>query len=496
MSASKKELRQQEREARMARRAEQAEKKQMEMAKFRRNTIIVVAAFLVLTVVVVLLSTPVLYGLNAITCGDLRFSTADYNYFYTNTYANYYSTYQSYYGESAQYFMPGPETLSQYTVDAMQDIAVLVTSANAEDFTLSEEKQEVLAAAVENVEISAKLQRMSVGRYLRASYGAGVNMKVFQRCVELSLIAEEYEAMKRDTFQYTADELTAHYAENVDKYDVIGFNAYYFNGTAVEDNAETEEDESVDVETAMAAAKADAEDFLDRLEAGESFAKLTYEFSGENEAYNSETAGYTEVSGENLAEIYAEWLLDASRKEGDATAVEADNGWYVVEFISRNDNTYNTVNVRHILVEPAAVSEDAEDYESELAAAMNEALTEAENLLTAWEDGDATEESFAELADQNSDDAAEGGLYTQVHLGQMVEPFEEWIFDSSRKTGDTDIVESEFGYHVMYFVGTDAPYCDVLAENNLRAAAYDEWFDAQHEAIPVETNLFYSLYIK
>ena len=496
MSASKKDMRQQEREARMARRAEQAEKKQKEMAKFRRNTTIVVAAFLVLTVVVVLLSTPVLYGLNAITCGDLRFSTADYHYFYTNTYANYYSTYQSYYGESAQYFMPGPETLSQYTVDAMQDIAVLVTAANDEDFTLSEEKQEVLASAVENVEMAAELQRMSVGRYLRNSYGAGVNMNVFRRCVELSLIAEEYEAMKRDTFQYTADELAAHYAENVDKYDVIGFNAYYFNGTAVEDNAETEEDESVDVETAMAAAKADAEDFLARLNKGESFAKLTFEFSGENEAYDSETAGYTEVSGENLAEIYAEWLLDASRKEGDATTVEADNGWYVVEFISRNDNSYNTVNVRHILVEPAAVSEDAEDYDAELAAAKDEALAEAENLLTAWEEGDATEESFAELADQNSDDTAEGGLYTQVHLGQMVEPFEEWIFDSSRKAGDTDIVESEFGYHVMYFVGTDAPYCDVLAENNLRSAAYTEWFNAQHEATPVETNLFYSLYIK
>ena len=47
----------------------------------------------------------------------------------------------------------------------------------------------------------------------------------------------------------------------------------------------------------------------------------------------------------------------------------------------------------------------------------------------------------------------------------MVTSFNDWLFDSSRKSGDTDIVESDYGYHVMYFVGngTAAWKADVIS---------------------------------
>ena len=35
----------------------------------------------------------------------------------------------------------------------------------------------------------------------------------------------------------------------------------------------------------------------------------------------------------------------------------------------------------------------------------------------------------------------------------MVEAFNDWIFAQSRKPGDVDVVETDYGYHVMYFVG-------------------------------------------
>ena len=34
----------------------------------------------------------------------------------------------------------------------------------------------------------------------------------------------------------------------------------------------------------------------------------------------------------------------------------------------------------------------------------------------------------------------------------MVKSFEKWSTDKKRKYGDTDIVKSDFGYHIMYFV--------------------------------------------
>ena len=34
----------------------------------------------------------------------------------------------------------------------------------------------------------------------------------------------------------------------------------------------------------------------------------------------------------------------------------------------------------------------------------------------------------------------------------MVKNFEDWCFDSSRSVGDTGIIETEYGYYVMYFI--------------------------------------------
>lgn len=497
MSASKKkELRRQEQESNMSRREIQLAKQQQERAKLRRNTTIVVTAFLVFTLVVVLLSTPVLYGLTAVNCGNYAFSTADFNYFYSNTYNNYYQTYSSYYGESAQYFMPGTETMNEYALESIHDVAVLAAAAAEAGYTLSEEGQETVETAKSGVEMISELQRVSKGRYLRASYGAGVNMKTFLRNVELSTIAMEYETVMRESFQYDEATLEAHYAENRDDYDFFYYNSYFIAGNVVEDDPETDEDETVDAETALAEAKAQAEDFQKRLKAGESFAALTYEFSGENEAYSGETAGYTTVAGKNLASSFKDWLLDDSRKAGDTHIAETESGCYVLEFIARDNNDYASVNVRHILIEPEAVPADAEDPEAAAAAALEAAKTEAENVLATWKEGDADEASFAELADTTSDDSAEGGLFSRVGRNKMVGPFEDWIFDESRQTGDTGIVETEFGYHVMYFVGYDADYCDVLAEENLRAADYEAWITGQREALPVETNLFFKLFCK
>ena len=36
----------------------------------------------------------------------------------------------------------------------------------------------------------------------------------------------------------------------------------------------------------------------------------------------------------------------------------------------------------------------------------------------------------------------------------MVATFNAWCFDSSRQAGDTAIVKTKYGYHIMYFVGT------------------------------------------
>lgn len=113
--------------------------------------------------------------------------------------------------------------------------------------------------------------------------------------------------------------------------------------------------------------------------------------------------------------------------------------------------------VRHILLCPkgGTKSEDGKTivYSDEDWAAC---LAEAEKLLDDWKKGEATENTFADMAAANTEDTASisvGGLYEGVSDdGKYVPEFEAWAVDASRKVGDTGIVRTDYGYHIMYYV--------------------------------------------
>jgi len=116
------------------------------------------------------------------------------------------------------------------------------------------------------------------------------------------------------------------------------------------------------------------------------------------------------------------------------------------------------VDVRHILITPegGATGEDGTTtYSDEEWKACGEA---AQAVLDAYLAGEKTEEAFAALAVEKSQDPgsqANGGLYQRVYPGQMVTEFNDWCFDQDRKAGDTGLVKTSYGFHVMYFVSTE-----------------------------------------
>ena len=144
------------------------------------------------------------------------------------------------------------------------------------------------------------------------------------------------------------------------------------------------------------------------------------------------------------------------------------------------------VDVRHILLQPAETDEEGEYTEAAWAACEEDAKA----LLDQWLAGDKTEESFAALANEHSTDPGSntaGGLYEGVRVGQMVEPFEEWCFEESRQHGDTGVVKTDYGYHIMYYVGNTPAwhyYAEVLAADRLLT----DTLDGLLEKYPVEVD--------
>ena len=148
-----------------------------------------------------------------------------------------------------------------------------------------------------------------------------------------------------------------------------------------------------------------------------------------------------------------------------------------------------TVDVRHILVMPEGATTDTIRTDTFDDAAWEASRKKAEELLAQWEKGDKSEESFAELAKENSQDgsAADGGLYTGVTEGQMVDAFNDWCFDDVRQPGDYGIVKTEFGYHLMFFVGSNPIWKD-SAKSDLSNARANELLNSILEKHTVEAD--------
>ena len=165
-----------------------------------------------------------------------------------------------------------------------------------------------------------------------------------------------------------------------------------------------------------------------------------------------------DMGGGATVDAYVEYMTDyytgleffnAKYDELDPTQEEIE------AYFAENEATFtqsgvtkdsgNQVDVRHILLQPEDDTQEAKDA----------CYAEAQKLLEAWKNAEATEESFAELANTHSKDGGSnttGGLYQGITAQtNFVESFLNWCMDPARQIGDTGIVESEHGYHIMYF---------------------------------------------
>lgn len=384
---------------------------------------------------------------------------------------------------------------------ATQTLA-LSNAAKAAGHTLSEESQASLDNA--KAELDANVEKSGWGNranFLRNAYGRATNEEVYFKNLERNIWAYDYStAVSESLNDYSDADLETYYADHADELDSYSYDYAYFDGTAqptidADGNSVAPTDE--DKTAALDKAKKDAEDMLAALNSApatdgegdaqtKDFTTLATDFDGQ--AY-TQAGNSGSILIQNEAP-FAQWIIDAARSDGDADVFEVEgDGYYVVQFHGRQRNDIpSTANVRHILIATSHEDDPAtEDVDESQVPFTDEEITaahtEAERILQEFLSGEQTGERFGELAEQysadrRSDDGsllAAGGLYEDIDpTSSYVEEFLDWIFTADRKVGDTGIVKTDYGYHIMF--------ADAVEEVKWKADARNAMFSEDKQA--------------
>ena len=328
---------------------------------------------------------------------------------------------------------------------------------------------------------------------------------------------------------YTDKQVEKEYKKNTNDYSTISYRAYKFAAEKVKSEDGSSEAVN-DTTLAAAKKKADAfakavtdEKSFKSLAAEEEKALKNKDYklyvTDDSKTLNEEVA-YATLSQSASDSDFLKWAFDAKTEKGSTYVLKGTEDYTVYMMVSplhkAADNV--TYDVRHILVKfptqekteskdetttdttsasdttkaetTTEKAKEAEDVKVETldtskykdvgiyldvnaeTATDKATYKKAQDILEEYLNGDKTEASFEELEKKYSEDTRDDDgnlnalIYENTEKGKMVPQFESWSLAKGRKAGDVGIVETTYGYHIMYFVKTST----TTWEDNVRAA--------------------------
>ncbi len=536
MSASSKKLFRKEQKA--AEMTERQLKEQKEAKKLKTYTVtfsVVMVLVLVLALGIAGLTSFNNSGIaqrntHALTIGEHQLNNADLNYFFVDQVYEYYNYWADQLGNYTYSYLkmmgldimlPLDEQVYDFTAnttyaDYFTDLAVEQAVADYATYdlakrALTEAEQSLVDSAVDALDGYAAQTGYSSGKaYLKSLYGPGATLENYRNYLTVQAIVQAYRTEKYDSYTYDAEVLETYNKEHYNEFSSFSYVSFYVSADAHMDctaaegdtnHTHTEDEKAAALKAAEAAANSllsagvvDGETMDAAIKKLDAYAEST---TAKSSTYTNQL--YTQIPD---GDAVAQWLA-GDRLPGeigvvphvDPAAEDAESasvlGYYVVLLLSRTNNMTQLVDARHILISFKGGVTDSSGQTIYSEAEKQTALAELNIIKKSFEQ-DPTEETFAELATiYSTDDGSKsnGGLYEDIYPGQMVPTFNDWCFDATRKAGDYDIVETEYGYHLIYFVRQqDTTYRDYLIENTLRNADYEAWYASVEESAKYTTN--------
>lgn len=426
-----------------------------------------------------------------------KISIGMYDYYYASI-VSYYEQYASY----GYYSLDTTKDYSkQYTTDddgnkiswqkffeteALKEVEQITTyysKALEEGVTLTSAQKKTIDKQISTLKDSASQNDVSLDQYIKANFGTYCSEDTIRIMLEQYYLSANYKGKFKCETKVTDNDVDKYYNDHKNDYKKIEF--YYIASPydATDDNSKNESIKTAekimakmkDKKSVIALVPEVYSSYIDSQvkSSMEQDSTLTEKKAREEAIKSYESNVVTTVSGSDspFDDKMNTWLFSDDTKVGSKKYYIDESAGYIYIVLKTSkasveeDETYT---VRHILVAPesgnnssSSTSEKTEYTDEQWAAAKKK----ADNILAKFNKTDKSEYEFAKLAEQYSTDSAStssgsndsfGGLYEIVTLGQMVPDFEKWSIDDSRKYGDTGIVKSDYGYHIMFFIN-DCP---------------------------------------
>ena len=403
-------------------------------------------------------------------------------------------------------------------ISSLQYVKGSVKYAQENGIELDEDDYAEIEASMAEFKETADSMNYSLSAYLRRFFHKGLTPSLLEEIVKEQTIATKVSEVKTEEFaaSYTDAKIEKTFYDSLTTYGVVSLRAYDIAAEkeTVKAKEEGKEDTQEVTDKTMAVAKIKAEDFAAKVNTVDSFkaAAADAEKAADNKDYaafkddDSKTAlaeiTHGDLSYEASDEKFLKWAYDEDTKAGETYIVETEGTGYTVYMMEAPVHKAKdawTYDVRHILVKfPEEETDSAEEteekeevkvekldtsaYDVNVDIVVKEEYTdaalynEAQSILKEYLDGAKTEELFGELAAKYSADgnAADGGIYEDVTEGYMVAEFENWALAEGREYGDVGIVETSYGYHIMFFIGSDVTTWSDAIRNDLGAEEYNE----------------------
>ncbi len=380
--------------------------------------------------------------------------------------------------------------------EQVNDILLCAEKAKEAGREISEENLKNIDTSIQSMKDYAKENNISFDAYLSQIFAKGINEDDIRRAMELSYLASEYYTDYYDKLEYNDEQLKQYFDNN--KSEFIKADYLYYSFTSTNTDKEAAKAESKVFSDKLSACKS-VDEFKSTLESllNDHYTKTNTEEDEKTKQEQIKTNVETDMRSLEGTDYYPEdvekqsdlekWMFSDSTKIGDTFVVEPDeSGKSYTTYILVNPmyfDDYNTANVRHILI-----SADAKDEK-----AMTEAKDEANHIVEEFNKGEKTSAAFEKIAKEHSDDAnveTNGGLYEGVtkNTSSYPQAFIDWSFDATRKVGDIGVIETDSGYHVMYYEGVGDVAWKTQANAGQKSDDWEAHLAETLKTYPIEAN--------